>query len=503
MLEANAQVAGQEIETTVAPNDRVQLAMKVQIGEAGTFEGMASVLGSIAHGAKGPVTFKQGAFRETLAEKAGVFPLLWQHADDQPIGKIVLSETSEGLSAKGFITQNTRGQEITALLRDGVPLGLSIGFNPVQAAYEKHADGSLVRCVSKANVKETSIVTFPADQAAQIRIVHSAVGTMVAKSVTENDRAWVEGAIAEIMGDDAPEEIHAGRVFSASNLSRMKTVAESLLELIALAEHDYPAALIAKFSPSVEAPVESVTGPEEIAQAHALLKLQAFKRSMDIELVEAESYLKLGAPAGHPFYGNQHVGEGGGGAGAKDAGAKVDSHDNASDIFEADEHDRWSKTPEGKQRLAVIKEVNEHPEVKALSDRRDALVEAGGPEFRAVQDKYMAKSREIEDKVYKRLDDEAKRDKASPFDRAMSEPDVSAKAAKVRELRSKWEAAENGGTPIARRVAKDAMYKASKEFNDAYKEAYKRNGGGTKDVSAGVKSFADAIEAEANRNRKR
>lgn len=320
MLEATAQPA--ETETVVAPDNSVKLAMKVQIGEAGSFEGMASVLGSIAHGAKGPVTFKQGAFRETLAEKAGVFPLLWQHADDQPIGKIVLSETSEGLAARGFITQNTRGQEITALLRDGVPLGLSIGFNPVQAAYEKHADGSLVRCVSKANVKETSIVTFPADQAAQIRVVHSAVGTMVAKSVTENDRAWVEGAITEILGDDIPQEIHAGRVFSASNLSRMKTVAESLLELIALAEPDYPAALLTKFSTPDVAPAESVTGPAEIAEAHSRkAKRLAFERGLAIDLLEAESFLTHGAPAGHEFYGNQHQGGGGGDAGSKDAGA--------------------------------------------------------------------------------------------------------------------------------------------------------------------------------------
>jgi HK97 family phage prohead protease len=135
----------------------------------GSFAGLASVFGSTAHGAKGPTRFSRGAFVETLAVSGGRIPLLWQHDQSRPVGVARATETDRGLEIVGKITTTSSlGADVWALLRDGAVTGLSIGFEVLDSRPMKLSDGSSVRLVSKANLHEVSLVTFPADPKARV-----------------------------------------------------------------------------------------------------------------------------------------------------------------------------------------------------------------------------------------------------------------------------------------------------------------------------------------------
>lgn len=105
--------------------------------------------------------FAEGAFARDLAARAGSFggvKMLWQHDREQPIGRAVeLREDAAGLYGAFTLSRTARGDEALQLLRDGVLDGFSIGFRPVD---ETLRDGIVWR--TKAALRETSLVTFPA-----------------------------------------------------------------------------------------------------------------------------------------------------------------------------------------------------------------------------------------------------------------------------------------------------------------------------------------------------
>lgn len=129
---------------------------------------------------------KPGAFKRTLKARAEKIPLLWQHWPDVPIGKPTsIKEDKTGLAFEASVSTQTRaGAEAMALLRDGVPLGMSFGFRTLkdrsaedddpldfsQMTGLKHAD---VKVIEEVQLWEISLVTFPANEAAAISAVRS------------------------------------------------------------------------------------------------------------------------------------------------------------------------------------------------------------------------------------------------------------------------------------------------------------------------------------------
>ncbi len=105
--------------------------------------------------------FAEGAFARDLAARAGNFggvKMLYQHNREQPIGRAVnLREDPAGLYGEFQISRTALGDESLELLRDGVLDSFSIGFRPVT---EQLRDGVTWR--TKAALRETSLVTFPA-----------------------------------------------------------------------------------------------------------------------------------------------------------------------------------------------------------------------------------------------------------------------------------------------------------------------------------------------------
>lgn len=92
--------------------------------------------------------------------------LLWQHDFAKPIGVIsALFEDEYGLKIEGVINGKIKqGAEAIELLKQGAISGLSIGFYIKSEEYNKQGQ----KVISSIDLKEVSIVTFPANESAQI-----------------------------------------------------------------------------------------------------------------------------------------------------------------------------------------------------------------------------------------------------------------------------------------------------------------------------------------------
>jgi len=108
----------------------------------------------------------KGAFKNAESHKV---KLLWQHDVTKPIGIIsLLKEDEYGLLLEAEININTvAGAEAAELIKQKAVAGLSIGFSINSSDYNK--EGS--RVISDVELREISIVTFPANQHAEIQCI--------------------------------------------------------------------------------------------------------------------------------------------------------------------------------------------------------------------------------------------------------------------------------------------------------------------------------------------
>ena len=145
------------------------------VEEDGIFEGRASVFGNVD-------SYKEivapGAFTDTLAAwkaQNRLPPVLWQHRSGEPIGPhLEMEERADGLYCKGQLLVNDvqRAKEARALMKAKAVNGLSIGFVTREDAYDRVTG---IRTLKKVDLWEVSVVTFPANPAAQISSVKSAI----------------------------------------------------------------------------------------------------------------------------------------------------------------------------------------------------------------------------------------------------------------------------------------------------------------------------------------
>jgi len=148
-------------------------------GDDGTVEGYGSVFG--VRDDYDDVIAK-GAFAGSLSQHkaAGTMPaMLWQHNSAEPIGVWSdMVEDDRGLKITGRLALATaRGREAFELLKMGALNGLSIGFMSKQWAYDRETE---VRTLTEIDLWEVSLVTFPANQAARVTGVKSAVDDILA-----------------------------------------------------------------------------------------------------------------------------------------------------------------------------------------------------------------------------------------------------------------------------------------------------------------------------------
>lgn len=145
-------------------------------GETRTFEGYGSVFGVLDSYAD---IVAPGAFKRSLkeAKSAGRMPaLLWQHDPSSPIGVYEsMGEDATGLYVKGRLSDTQLGREAYTLLKDGALSGLSIGFTTRKSKVDNESG---VRMLTDVQLWETSLVTFPANDAARVTGVKAADGAL-------------------------------------------------------------------------------------------------------------------------------------------------------------------------------------------------------------------------------------------------------------------------------------------------------------------------------------
>jgi HK97 family phage prohead protease len=135
----------------------------------GTFAGYASVF-DVVDSQRDAVA--RGAFKASLESRTQPLQLLWQHQWENPIGSVEsIFEDAHGLFIRGrLLMEVAQAREAHALLKAGVIRGLSIGYSVKHAERDLHTG---VRLLKEIDLWEVSVVTLPANEAAQVTVVKS------------------------------------------------------------------------------------------------------------------------------------------------------------------------------------------------------------------------------------------------------------------------------------------------------------------------------------------
>ncbi len=166
-----------------------------EISETGTFSGYASIYDIADYDDD---IIASGAFGESIAalqDKGRMPAMLWQHDSATPIGVYTkLQEDEKGLYCEGQLCMDCeQGAEAAALLKMGALSGMSVGF--MIDAYSIDVEKEM-RIITKADLWEISIVTFPCNDSARITSVKSALQKIDSKTKLGE----VERALRDSMG---------------------------------------------------------------------------------------------------------------------------------------------------------------------------------------------------------------------------------------------------------------------------------------------------------------
>lgn len=116
-----------------------------------------------------------GAFAKSI--KRGMPVMLWQHDSHQPVGVWdEMEEQEKGLYVKGRTLDTTLGNDVYKMLKARAIKGLSIGYGTKKYEIDQVKG---VRKLIELDLYEVSLVTFPANEKAQITRVKSADGTLI------------------------------------------------------------------------------------------------------------------------------------------------------------------------------------------------------------------------------------------------------------------------------------------------------------------------------------
>lgn len=193
----------------------------------GVFEGHASTFWRTdSYG----TAFSPSAFRKTLAERGSRVPVLYQHNPDLNVGvPLRLEEDQRGLFVEAkLFDDGADGTVLLKRMRQGARFGMSFGFrtvkdreasdaDPLDMAQMPDVDRREVRVIDEVRLYEVSVVSFPANEAAEIIAVRSQRETDALATVLDALRtgrlssdqvALVRDAVAAT-GSEPPGEIAA------------------------------------------------------------------------------------------------------------------------------------------------------------------------------------------------------------------------------------------------------------------------------------------------------
>jgi len=137
------------------------------LSQKGTFAGYGNVYNVVDEGNDIVAT---GAFTDSLVDlgsRKQMPALLWQHRSGSPIGAYQkVTEDKNGLYVEGMLALKTQqGMEAYELLKMNAISGLSIGFETKESFVDPKTQ---TRMITKADLWEVSLVTFPMNDQARI-----------------------------------------------------------------------------------------------------------------------------------------------------------------------------------------------------------------------------------------------------------------------------------------------------------------------------------------------
>lgn len=177
---------------------RKQFAFKAdKVDDDGTFSGYGSVFGNVDSYRE---VVAPGAFAESLkaiAESGDPLPALWQHRSDEPIGGYdLLAEDERGLKCSGWlmVKEIPLAAQAHALMKRRVVKGLSIGYYVEASDYNEKTG---IRTLTKLDLQEISIVTFPANVEALVDDVKSKLSAGQLPSLKEFEKHLREAGFSK------------------------------------------------------------------------------------------------------------------------------------------------------------------------------------------------------------------------------------------------------------------------------------------------------------------
>lgn len=151
--------------------------------KSGVFEGYASVFNGVdSYGD----TILPGAYKATIkAARKSPILMLYSHNPRDVIGKWhEMEEDDKGLYVKGeFTPGHTLAEDVYRNMKFGAISGLSIGYMIPEGGAKREQDGR--RIIKKLDLFEISIVSMPADNAARVGDVKSAIEAIATLSDAE------------------------------------------------------------------------------------------------------------------------------------------------------------------------------------------------------------------------------------------------------------------------------------------------------------------------------
>ncbi|URJ84946.1 HK97 family phage prohead protease [Pasteurella multocida] len=135
---------------------------------------------------------RKGAFLDSIQgwnAKNKMPPVLWNHNRNEPIGVWTsLKEDEKGLYGEGRLLINdvARAKEVHALMVAGAIDGLSIGYRLNKWAYDEKED---TLELLEIDLREISIVTFPANEESRVEVVKSALEKGGLPTLSEFEKA--------------------------------------------------------------------------------------------------------------------------------------------------------------------------------------------------------------------------------------------------------------------------------------------------------------------------
>jgi HK97 family phage prohead protease len=135
------------------------------------FAGYAAIFGRPDRG--GDVV-RAGAFERSLRRAAKAVPLLWQHAPEQPIGRVeYLKEDKRGLRVIGRLSGGAAGRAAAAFVKEGRVKGLSFGYRVRSFDRLRMSGGQETRELVELELVEVSLVSVPMQPRARVHALET------------------------------------------------------------------------------------------------------------------------------------------------------------------------------------------------------------------------------------------------------------------------------------------------------------------------------------------